>query len=205
MGKASFAYLSHFLHNAETAPSFVAIPGMQSYAPKSGQIFGIITQMKEDFEANLKEQQKTEANTQTQYDNLKAAKEDEIDTGKKLMVQTDADIAEYQEKYAQAAQERKDTMEQLGLDTEFVAALEKKCSETGAEFDKRVKARTTEIAAVSDTIKILNSDESFESFDKMQAPAFLQTQSVATDAQRRQRAARVLQGSGIAQLAALAG
>jgi len=88
------------------------------------------------------------------------------------------------------------------LDTEFVASLTKKCSETGADFDKRVKARMTEIAAVGDTIKILNSDESFEAADKMQAPTFLQTVTVDS---RRQRAAKVLQSTGIAQLAVLAG
>jgi len=202
VGKASFDFLSHFLKNAETSTSFLAIPGMKSYAPKSGAIFGILKQMKEDFEANLSEQQKAEATSKSQYDMLKAAKEDEIETGRKLVVTTDADIAEYQEKYAQAAKELKDTQEQLGLDTEFVATLTKKCSETGADFDKRVKARMTEIAAVGDTIKILNSDESFEAADKMQAPTFLQTVTVDT---RRQRAAKVLQSTGIAQLAVLAG
>jgi len=204
VGKASIEYLSHFLHNAETATSFVAIPGMKSYAPQSGQIFGIINQMKEDFEANLSEQQKAEANSQAQYDALKAAKEDEIATGQKLVVSIDAGIAEFQEKHAQAAKERKDTMEQLGLDTEFIAALEKKCSETGADFDKRVKARMAEIAAVGDTIQILNSDEAFEAADKS-VNSFLQTSSTTSAAKdRRQRAAKVLQQSGAAELLVLA-
>merc|ERR1719238_2172336 len=136
LGKASLDFLGHFLHKAETASSFLAIPGMKSYAPQSGQIFGILRQMKEDFEANLSEQQKAEAKAQAQYDALKAAKEDEIETGRKLVVSIDAGIAEYEEKYAQAAKERKDTMEQLGLDTEFIANLEKKCSETEADFDR---------------------------------------------------------------------
>jgi len=205
IGKASFDFLGHFLHKAETASSFLAIPGMQSYAPQSGQIFGILKQMKEDFEANLSESQKSEAKAQAQYDALKAAKEDEIETGRKLVVSIDAGIAEYEEKYAQAAKERKDTMEQLGLDTEFIANLEKKCSETEADFDKRVKARTDEIVAVADTIKILNSDESFESFDKMSASSFLQTKSVQD---RRQRAVKAIERaaavSGSAQLILLA-
>jgi len=191
--KASIDYLSHFLHKAETASSFLAIPGMQSYAPQSGQIFGILKQMTADFEANLSEQQKAEANSQTQYDNLKAAKEDEIATGQKIVVGLDASIAEYMEKYAQAAKERKDTMELLGLDTEFIATLEKKCSETGADFDKRVKARMTEIVAVSDTIKILNSDSSFEAMNKQVAPTFMQTMSASTEKDRRQRAVKALQ------------
>merc|ERR1719316_167948 len=47
MSKANVDELRSFLHNAESASSFLAIPGMQSYAPQSGQIFGILNQMKE--------------------------------------------------------------------------------------------------------------------------------------------------------------
>merc|ERR1719163_593865 len=39
MSKANVDELRSFLHNAESASSFLAIPGMQSYAPQSGQIF----------------------------------------------------------------------------------------------------------------------------------------------------------------------
>merc|ERR1719456_832025 len=46
MNKAKVEVLRSFLHNAESATSFLAIPGMQSYAPQSGQIFGILQQMK---------------------------------------------------------------------------------------------------------------------------------------------------------------
>merc|ERR1719231_1371536 len=61
VGKARVEVLRSFLRNAESATSFLAIPGMQSYAPQSGQIFGILGQMKEDFEVNLSEAQKAEA------------------------------------------------------------------------------------------------------------------------------------------------
>merc|ERR1719498_1439845 len=80
IGKARTDELRSFLNKAETATSFLAIPGMQSYAPQSGQIFGILKQMKEDYES------------------LKAAKEDEIATGQKLIVSLDGSIADTQEK-----------------------------------------------------------------------------------------------------------
>merc|ERR1719247_1338510 len=59
ISKANVGVLRSFLHNAESSSSFLAIPGMQSYAPQSGQIFGILNQMKEDFEVNLSEAQKS--------------------------------------------------------------------------------------------------------------------------------------------------
>jgi septal ring factor EnvC (AmiA/AmiB activator) len=211
VSKANIAAFQSFLHGAEKAASFLSIPGMQSYAPQSGQIFGILNQMKEDFEVNLSEAQKSEAKAKSEYESLKAAKEDEIATGKKLIVSTDGSIAEFQEKYAQAYKQLEDTQDQLGLDTEFLKNLEEKCANTDADFDKRVKDRMTEIAAVTDTIKILNSDESFEAFDKMEAPVFFQSASSSSMKERRQqavialqRAARVAGSPQIALLAASA-
>merc|ERR1719428_1418307 len=46
----------------------------QSYAPASGQIFGILKQMKETFESNLSASQKEELANQKAYEDLKAAK-----------------------------------------------------------------------------------------------------------------------------------
>jgi hypothetical protein len=208
VSKANVNVLRSFLHNAETATSFLSIPGMQSYAPQSGQIFGILGQMKEDFENNLSEAQKSEAKAKAEYESLKAAKEDEIDTGRKLIVSTDAAIAETQEKYAQEAKQLEDTQDQLALDTEFLKNLKEKCATMDADYDKRVKDRLTEIDAVSDTIKILNSDESFEAFDKMVAPVFFQTDASASQKERRQQAVSALQRaarvSGSPQVALLA-
>merc|ERR1719486_1311992 len=68
LSRANVQVLRSFLHNAESATSFLAIPGMQSYAPQSGQIFGILQQMKEDFEVNLSEAQKSEAKAKSEYE-----------------------------------------------------------------------------------------------------------------------------------------
>merc|ERR1719405_399928 len=208
ISRADVNVLRSFLHNAESASSFLSIPGMQSYAPQSGQIFGILNQMKEDFEVNLSEAQKSEAKAKAEYESLKAAKEDEIDTGRKLIVDIDAQIAETQEKFAQEAKQLEDTQEQLAMDEEFLKNLKEKCATMDADYDKRTKDRLTEIDAVTDTIKILNSDESFEAFDKQEAPVFLQTDASASQKERRQRAVSTLQQAatrtGSPQIALLA-
>merc|ERR1719158_935338 len=207
VSKANVNVLRSFLRNAETATSFLAIPGMQSYAPQSGQIFGILGQMKEDFEVNLSEAQKSEAKAKAEFETLKAAKEDEMATGKKLIVSIDASIAKTQENYAAEAKQLEDTQDQLALDTEFLANLKEKCATLDADFDKRVKDRLTELDAVDDTIKILNSDESFEAFDKMVAPVFLQTEESTAQEHRQQAVAvlrRAAQASGSPQIALLA-
>merc|ERR1719159_2295086 len=90
--------LKNFLRIAEgaNADSFLQkdmIPGMQSYAPQSGQIFGILKQMKEDFEKNLAETRANEEKAIAEYEQLNAASEEEIAAGKKAMSQAEQEKA----------------------------------------------------------------------------------------------------------------
>jgi len=110
--------------------------------------------------------QKAEAKAVKDFEALKSAKEAEIATAKKMILEIDQQLAELEEKHAQEVKELANTEEQLELDKTFLANLKKKCSQTDAEFDKRVKDRMTEIEAVEDTIGILNSDEAFANFGK---------------------------------------
>jgi len=158
--------LKEFLQEGSGAQSFLAIPGFKSYAPQSGQIYGILQQMQEDFEKSLAESQAAEKKAVEDYQALKAAKEEEIASGRKAIEQYDADIGDISEKHAVALQELDDTEKQLALDETFLKNLEEKCANSEAEFEQRVKDRMAEIVAVEDTIKILNSDEAFSNFGK---------------------------------------
>jgi hypothetical protein len=179
-----FDVLKSFLSQASSMQSFLAIPGYQSYAPQSGQVFGILKQMQEDFEASLSDAQKAELKAQEEYAALKAAKEAELDAGKKAVLQLDEDIANHGEKHAEAAKAHEDATDQLALDQEFLADLKSKCAESEEEFAARTKSRLEEIAAVSDTIKILNTDEAFDVFDKS-VNSFLQLQISTVQKQQR--------------------
>merc|ERR1719188_1833412 len=90
------------------------------------------------------------------------------------------------------------------MDQAFLTDLKQKCAEGDAEFEARMKSRLDEIAAVEDTIKILNSDESFKQFTKTtkgfvedqqfveQSSAFIQTGAASKEAGRRARVADLL-------------
>merc|ERR1719443_2856834 len=101
------ALLKEFMRQAQNPKSFLGmgysltIPGFNSYAPQSGQVYGILKQMKEQFTQSLSETQKAELQAQEQFKALKAAKESEIAAGKKLVEETQADLAAFQEKHAQ--------------------------------------------------------------------------------------------------------
>jgi len=167
LNKAQVEALRSFLDEPQsTGSSFLAIPGMQSYAPQSGQIFGILKQMIADFKDDLSGAEAREADAVKEFEELKAAKEKEIKSGKELVIQLDDEFADFGEKKAQAFKDLEDTKAQLELDRTFLKNLEEKCAQTDEEFAKRVKDRNTEIEAVQDTIKIVNSDEAFDNFSK---------------------------------------
>jgi hypothetical protein len=197
--------LKDFMSGADSATGFLQIPGMQSYAPQSGQIFGILKQMKEDFDVDLAEEQASEKKAVEEFEALKASKIAEIDTAKATIVQYDQDLAELGEQNAEAMKELEDTQEQLALDQTFLATLQKKCAGSDEKFEARVKARLAEIAAVEDTIEILNSDTSFEAFDKG-VNSFLQVNSEEQNKRNRvvsvlRKAASASQNPAIALLA----
>merc|ERR1712226_1788634 len=81
----------------------------QSYAPQSGEIFGILKQMKETFESNLSDSQKEEMANQKAYEELKAAKEEEIAAGQAQLDTKQSQLAETDLKNAQAKEDIEDT------------------------------------------------------------------------------------------------
>jgi len=207
LGRDKMAVLKAFLQEAEDSSiSRLRIPGMQSYAPQSGQIVGILSQMKEDFEGDLKNAQAEEATAVSEFTQLKKAKEEELAAGKAQQDQLEQDDAEFREKNAQAYEEYLDTEEQVNTDKEFLRNLEKRCAKADEEYAARTKGRLAELEAVADTIAFLNSDEAVGSFDKTVNTAFLQTSSLTVSAKKdaRQHAAQVLRRTGNAQLALLA-
>merc|ERR1719217_1634433 len=58
---------------------------LQTNAPASGEIFGLLKQMKETFETNLASSQKEEMTNQKAYEDVKAAKSEEIEAGQTML------------------------------------------------------------------------------------------------------------------------
>merc|ERR1719445_2323810 len=85
----------------------------QSYAPQSGEIFGILKQMKETFETNLSSSQKEEMANQKAYEDLKAAKEEEIAAGQAQIDTKTQELASTDEKLARAKEDIEDTRSTL--------------------------------------------------------------------------------------------
>merc|ERR1711990_1050889 len=66
----------------------------QSYAPQSGEIFGILKQMKETFESNLSSSQKDELQAATDFANLKEAKTTEMEKAQAMVDSKTQELAD---------------------------------------------------------------------------------------------------------------
>eukprot|EP00746_Dinoflagellata_sp_MGD_P161891 gnl/MRDRNA2_/MRDRNA2_89211_c0_seq1.p1 gnl/MRDRNA2_/MRDRNA2_89211_c0~~gnl/MRDRNA2_/MRDRNA2_89211_c0_seq1.p1 ORF type:complete len:752 (-),score=250.54 gnl/MRDRNA2_/MRDRNA2_89211_c0_seq1:49-2304(-) len=144
-----------------TAAVFMQSKGRYTppYASQSGEILGIMKQMKEEMEADLSEAQKTEADRAAAFDELRAAKTDEIAAGEKLLEEKKAELAQAEFDVANAKEDLEEVQAALAEDQKFLANLVKTCEEAEKNFELRKKARLEEIKAVSETIEILTSDE----------------------------------------------
>merc|ERR1712085_90389 len=109
----------------------------QSYAPQSGEIFGILRQMKETFESNLSASQKEEMENQNAYADLKAAKEEEIAAGQAQIDSKTQELTETDEKNSQAKVDMEDTKASLSADEQFLMMLKEKCQMTDKEWEAR--------------------------------------------------------------------
>merc|ERR1719360_452872 len=163
----------------------------QSYAPQSGEIFGILKQMKETFETNLADTQKEESANQKAYEDLKAAKEEEIAAGQEQIDKKTEELASADEKLANSKEDLVDTKNSLAADEEFLAMLKEKCASTDAEWEERQKTRQLEMEACSKALAVLSSDDAHDLFTKTFNPAFVQTEQKMRSA-RRARASEVL-------------
>merc|ERR1711904_349432 len=163
----------------------------QSYAPQSGEIFGILKQMKETFETNLSSSQKEEMANQKAYEELKAAKEDEIKAGQEQIDSKTQELADTDEKNAQAKEDVADTKKSLSADEQFLMMLKEKCSMTDSEWEERQKTRQLEMEACSKALAVLSSDDAHDLFTKTFNPSLLQKES-AMHSERRAQASKLL-------------
>merc|ERR1719198_51587 len=161
----------------------------QSRAPASGEIFGILKQMKESFETNLANSQKEETQSQKDYEDLKKAKTDEIAAATDLIGTKTQELATADEKNVQSKESLEDTQNVLTADTKFLANLKEQCAAMDAEYEERVKVRQQEIQACSKALAFLSSDEAHELFSR--TLGFMQIKS-KTHSKRRARVSKML-------------
>merc|ERR1719163_1781019 len=185
--------------------SFLSQGSGSGYAPASGQISGILKQMKETMEADLAEATAAENTSIANFDSLVAAKEKEIEAATKSVEDKLTRVGDLGVEIATMKEDLDDTAKAMLEDKKFLAELEKSCATKQAEWDARCKLRTEELLALADTIKMLNDDDALELFKKtLPGSSFLQIKLSSTQLRARALeavlAARPTHGDGRWQL-----
>jgi len=175
-------------------------------AQQSGEIVGILKQMKTEFSANLKDMRGGEDKAVLDYTALKEAKTSEINAGEKMIKEKTALLGKTKVKLSTAKEDHEDTTAALTADQAFLLDLKQRCSVSDAEWDERSKTRAMEIQAVTDTIGFLADEDNHDTFHRTMG--FLQLSStrrtVNRETLRREAAARALRKSGNKALTQLA-
>merc|ERR1719171_1796116 len=135
-----------------------AAAGATSYSARSSVIFGLLSQMQATFNKNLASSQKEELEAEIAFQRLKAAKVAEIEAAGKAAEEKTAELADTNQKVAQAKEDIVDTRAALAADQAFLVDLKKRCATADEEHATRQKTRLEEIAAIGEAITILSQD-----------------------------------------------
>jgi len=174
--------------------SFLSEGQGQGYTPQSGQITGILKQMKDTMEADLADITTTEEASKTIFAELVAAKEKEIAANSKAIEETTQRLGETGVKIEELKEDLADTSASYEEDKKFLADLDKNCATKTEEFDVVKKTRAEETLAIAETIKILNDDDALDIFGKtLPSPSLLQVAHRGKEVRRL--AIKALRGS----------
>jgi len=179
----------------EMLAAFLSQGSSAEYVPQSGEIIGILKQMKDEMEADLAEAKANEEKAIADYKALVAAKKKEIEAATKAIEDKMTRVGELGVEVATMINDLEDTKEGLEEDKKFLADMDTICEQKKKEWAAYQKMMAEELLALADTIKILNDDDALELFKKTlpSAASLLQIQLSAKEV--RQQALKALSGA----------
>eukprot|EP00397_Hematodinium_sp_SG-2012_P018333 GEMP01018777.1.p1 GENE.GEMP01018777.1~~GEMP01018777.1.p1 ORF type:complete len:700 (+),score=252.38 GEMP01018777.1:184-2283(+) len=165
-----------------------------STARNSGEIVGILKQMKEDMEKDLADMTKEEAAKVKAAVELTAGKTKEIAAVTSAIESKTERVGTLAVQVAEASDDLEDAEKSLASDTEFLGNLREGCEHQKKNFAAIQQSRSQELAAIAETIKILNDDDSLDLFKKaLPSPEVALIQLHGTSKAKKLRALNVLQ------------
>jgi len=147
------------------------------YAPSSGEVLGILKQMKDDMAKSLADTESSEQVAAAGYADLKAAKDSEIELAAEAIEAKEKKTGELAVSIAQTTDAHDDTVDEEADNKKMLATLEGTCDSKKLEFEARLKLRTDEIAAISEAVTILNDDDALDVFKKAVPAGLVETSS----------------------------
>merc|ERR1719316_542372 len=128
--------------------SFLTQNQAHGYAPASGEIVGILKQMKDTMEKDLAEAIAQEESAKSDFESLVAAKEKEIEAAPKAIEEKIQRGSQVAVELVNLKEDLEDTVESLAEDKKFLADLEKNCEIKKKEMEQRQATRKEELIAI---------------------------------------------------------
>jgi len=138
---------------------------------QSGEIIGVLSQLKEEWEKDLASAVATEKDAIATYTELVAAKNKEFESLQASLEEKMTRLGELGVANAEMANAGGDTADQLAANSKALADLKEACAARTKEWDAEKKSRAEELLALADTIKMLNDDDALDLFKKTLASA----------------------------------
>jgi predicted nucleic acid-binding Zn-ribbon protein len=152
--------------------------GVDTYAPASNEIVGILKDMFQTFTANLETASATEAEDVKVFEDLMAAKSKELSDLQNTLEKKEAENAEATSVEADSQQDREDTSAQLAADEQFFDDTKASCREKANDWALRSRLRTEELAGIEKAVEILDSPEAQSAFESA-TTTFVQVRGVS--------------------------
>merc|ERR1719446_433291 len=136
------------------------------YQPASGQIVGILKNMKDEMEKDIGSAKATEEAAVAAFGELKAAKNKEIAATTEAIESLTKRSGELAVSIVENKNAAEDAAEEAADAAEFLANLKKNCKTKEEEWAVRQDTRAQEVEAISQAIAILNEDDALDLFKK---------------------------------------
>eukprot|EP00428_Durinskia_dybowskii_P037026 CAMPEP_0170261262 /NCGR_PEP_ID=MMETSP0116_2-20130129/30511_1 /TAXON_ID=400756 /ORGANISM="Durinskia baltica, Strain CSIRO CS-38" /LENGTH=791 /DNA_ID=CAMNT_0010512325 /DNA_START=33 /DNA_END=2407 /DNA_ORIENTATION=+ len=154
---------------ASAMDAFLQAPFTGTYTAQSGEVVGILRDMRDTFSANLQAANEKEERQQKAYDKYM----DEMSKAYEAMQDSYSkkqDELSGNDDSLSSKKEQLDTAQGAKAEAEdFLAKLLDMCAAKKKQFNERVALRTNEEAALAEAISILNSDAAFATFGAVDA------------------------------------
>merc|ERR1719316_1466315 len=144
------------------------------YSPVSGQIVGILKNMKDEMEKTMKDTEVMEETSAKGFAELKAAKDKEVELASEAIEAKTKRVGELAVAIVQSVDGADDAAKEKANADKTLATLDETCKTKQTEYATSSKTRSEEVSAISEAIAILNDDDALDVFKKAGASSLMQ-------------------------------
>lgn len=146
-------------HDRDLLSSFLANGNENGYQPASLGVLGMMKNMKQEMEADLKEMQATEKKQIEGHDSLMAANQEEISAASKGIEQKMNRLSELAVELQQVKMNLQVEEHNAKQNAEFEFHLKQQCKDEKEAWSEYQNNQAEELRALSETVSFLNSEE----------------------------------------------